>query len=48
MRIGVIVDCVGGLRAFGDGELAAAQLPLIVRGARTVSEDPSDGIRADA
>jgi branched-chain amino acid transport system substrate-binding protein len=44
-RIGVIVDCVGGLRAFGDGELAAAQLPLIVRGARTVSEDPSDGVR---
>jgi branched-chain amino acid transport system substrate-binding protein len=45
LRIGVIVDCVGGLRAFGDGELAAAQLPLIVRGARTVSQDPSDGIR---
>jgi len=45
LRIGVIVDCVGGLRAFADGELAAAQLPLIVRGASTVSEDPSDGIR---
>ena len=45
LRIGVIADCVGGLRAFGDGELAAAQLPLIVRGARTVSEDPSDGVR---
>jgi branched-chain amino acid transport system substrate-binding protein len=45
LRIGVIVDCVGGLRAFGDGELAAAQLPLIVRGARTVDEDPSDGVR---
>jgi branched-chain amino acid transport system substrate-binding protein len=45
LRIGVIVDCVGGLRAFGDGELAAAQLPLIVRGARTVSADPSDGVR---
>jgi ABC-type branched-subunit amino acid transport system substrate-binding protein len=44
-RIGVIVDCVGVLNAFGDGELAAAQLPLIARGARTVSEDPSDGIR---
>jgi branched-chain amino acid transport system substrate-binding protein len=44
-RIGVIVDCVGGLRAYGDGELAAAQLPLIARGARPVSEDPSDGIR---
>jgi branched-chain amino acid transport system substrate-binding protein len=45
LRIGVIVDCVGGLRAFEDGELAAAQLPLIVRGARTVSKDPSDGVR---
>lgn len=45
LRIGVIADCVGGLRAFGDGELAAAQLPLIVRGARPVSEDPSDGVR---
>ena len=45
LRIGVIADCVGALRAFGDGELAAAQLPLIVRGARTVSEDPSDGVR---
>ena len=44
-RIGVIVDCVGGLRAYGDGELAAAQLPVIARGARPVSEDPSDGIR---
>jgi branched-chain amino acid transport system substrate-binding protein len=45
LRIGVIVDCVGGLRAFGDGELAAAQLPLIVRGARPMSEDPTDGLR---
>jgi branched-chain amino acid transport system substrate-binding protein len=44
-RIGVIVDCVGGMSAFGDGELAAAQLPLIARGARTMDEDPSDGIR---
>ena len=45
LRIGVIVDCVGGLRAYGDGELAAAELPLIVRGAHAVSEDPSDGVR---
>jgi branched-chain amino acid transport system substrate-binding protein len=45
LRIGVIVDCVGGLRAFGDGELAGAQLPLIARGAHPVSDDPSDGVR---
>jgi branched-chain amino acid transport system substrate-binding protein len=45
LRIGVIVDCVGGLRAYGDSELAAAQLPLIARGARPVSQDPSDGVR---
>ena len=45
LRIGVIVDCVGGLRAYGDEELAAAQLPLIVRGARAVGEDPSAGVR---
>jgi branched-chain amino acid transport system substrate-binding protein len=45
LRIGVIVDCVGAWRTLGDGELAAAQLPLITRGARTVDEDPSDGIR---
>ena len=45
LRIGVVVDCVGGWRALGDGELAAAQLPLIARGARTVGENPSDGLR---
>ena len=43
LRIGVIVDCVGAWRTLGDGELAAAQLPLITRGARPVDEDPSDG-----
>ena len=45
LRIGVVVDCVGGWRALGDGELAAAQLPLIARGARAVGENPSDGVR---
>ena len=45
LRIGVIVDCVGGWRALGDGELAAAQLPLIARGARTGGENPTDGLR---
>src|SRR6516225_9399830 len=43
LRIGVIVDCVGAWRTLGNGELAAAQLPLITRGARPVDEDPSDG-----
>jgi branched-chain amino acid transport system substrate-binding protein len=45
LRIGVIVDCVGGRRAMGDGELAAAQLPLIARGARMAGQSPSDGVR---
>ena len=45
LRIGVVIDCVGGWRALGDGELAAAQLPLIARGARAVGENPSDGVR---
>ena len=40
LRIGVVVDCVGGLRALGDGELAAAQLPLIARGARPGRREP--------
>jgi ABC-type branched-subunit amino acid transport system substrate-binding protein len=44
LRIGVVVDCVGGLRALGDGELAAAQLPLIARGARPVGANPRDGL----
>ena len=48
LRIGVVVDCVGGWRALGDGELAAAQLPLIARGARAVGENPSDGVRGAA
>ena len=45
LRIGVIVDCVGGRRALADGELAAAQLPLIARGAHTAGKSPSDGLR---
>jgi ABC-type branched-subunit amino acid transport system substrate-binding protein len=44
LRIGVIVDCVGGFRAMADGELAAAQLPLIARGGRPAGKRPSDGL----
>jgi branched-chain amino acid transport system substrate-binding protein len=44
LRIGVIVDCVGAFRALQDQELSGAQLPLIVRGARTAGKSPSDGV----
>jgi branched-chain amino acid transport system substrate-binding protein len=44
LRIGVVVDCVGAFRALQDRELAGAQLPLIVRGARTAGRNPSDGV----
>jgi branched-chain amino acid transport system substrate-binding protein len=44
LRIGVIVDCVGAFRALQDQELSGAQLPLIVRGARTAGRRPSDGV----
>jgi branched-chain amino acid transport system substrate-binding protein len=44
LRIGVVVDCVGAFRALQDKELSGAQLPLIVRGARTAGRRPSDGV----
>jgi branched-chain amino acid transport system substrate-binding protein len=44
LRIGVVVDCVGGFRALAEEELAGAQLPLIARGARTLGKTPSDGV----
>jgi branched-chain amino acid transport system substrate-binding protein len=44
LRIGVVVDCVGAFRALQDQELAGAQLPLIVRGARAAGKRPSDGV----
>ena len=44
LRIGVIVDCVGGFRTMADGELAAAELPLIARGAQPAGRRPSDGL----
>jgi branched-chain amino acid transport system substrate-binding protein len=44
LRIGVVVDCVGAFRALQDRELAGAQLPLIVRGARPAGRTPSDGV----
>ena len=45
LRIGVVVDCFGAFRALQERELSGAQLPLIVRGARTAGKSPSDGVR---
>ena len=44
LRIGVVVDCVGIFRSFGDAELSGAQLPLIERGARRRGGQAQDGI----
>jgi branched-chain amino acid transport system substrate-binding protein len=44
LRIGVVVDCVGGFHALADEELAGAQLPLIARGARRLGKTASDGV----
>jgi branched-chain amino acid transport system substrate-binding protein len=44
VRIGVLADCTGGLAAFNDLELASAELPLLVRGARLAGAKPRDGI----
>ena len=43
-RIGVIADCEGLLHPLRGDELAAAQLPLIQRGASHRGSDPADGI----
>jgi ABC-type branched-subunit amino acid transport system substrate-binding protein len=40
----VIVDCVGVFRAVADGELAAAELPLIARGGQPAGKRPGDGL----
>jgi branched-chain amino acid transport system substrate-binding protein len=45
LRIGVIVDCVGAFHALQDQELSGAQLPLMVRGARPLGKNPSDGVQ---
>jgi branched-chain amino acid transport system substrate-binding protein len=44
VRIGVLADCTGGLGAFRDVMLAAAELPLLERGARLAGSKPSDGV----
>ena len=45
VRIGVLADCTGGFAAFNDLELASAELPLLVRGARLAGKKPRDGVR---
>lgn len=44
LRIGVVLDCVGIFRSFGDAELSGAQLPLIERGASRRGRRAQDGI----
>ena len=46
VRIGVLADCQGALRGFGDGELAGAELPFLRRGARLLGTGPSGGVSA--
>jgi branched-chain amino acid transport system substrate-binding protein len=44
IRIGVLSDCVGNLGPYNETVLAAAELPLLERGARLAGHTPSDGI----
>jgi branched-chain amino acid transport system substrate-binding protein len=44
IRIGVLSDCVGNFGAYNETVLAAAELPLLERGARLAGRNPSDGI----
>src|SRR5581483_1083313 len=46
IRVGVLADCAGffGDAAARDYSLAAAELPLLERGARLASKKPSDGV----
>ena len=46
VRIGVLADCQGALRGFGDGELAGAELAFLRRGARLLGTGPSGGVSA--
>ena len=41
IRIGVLSDCVGNLGAYNETVLAAAELPLLERGARLAGRVPS-------
>jgi branched-chain amino acid transport system substrate-binding protein len=45
IRIGVLSDCVGTFGAYNDLTLAAAELPLLQRGARLAGRQPSAGIK---
>ena len=48
VRIGVLVDCVGALRAAtSDGAARGAELPLIRRGARPAGRAPTEGLSRD-
>jgi branched-chain amino acid transport system substrate-binding protein len=44
LRIGVITDCAGVFRTYGEAELAGAALPLIARGAQMRGRRASDGV----
>jgi branched-chain amino acid transport system substrate-binding protein len=43
VRIGVLADCSGGFGSLRDQELAAAELPLLERGAKPAGKKPSEG-----
>src|SRR5262245_15163639 len=43
-RIGVLTDCRGAFRGYDESELAAAQLPLLRRGARPAGRVPAAGV----
>src|SRR5205823_8972174 len=45
VRIGVLADCTGVFASFGDLVLAAAELPLLERGAQLAGPKPRHGIR---
>jgi len=45
-RIGVLVDCQGALRGYGDAQLSGAELPFLRREAHLLGTSPSDGVSA--
>ena len=46
VRIGVLTDCQGALRGFGDAQLSGAELPFLRRGAHLLAESPGAGVSA--
>ena len=46
MRIGVLTDCQGPLRAVQDGQLSGAELPFVQRGASLRGASPTTGTTA--